>query len=277
MEAIATEVADLVLEFGGSLSGEHGDGILRGVFTERMFGPQLTSAFREVKHAFDPDGLLNPGKIIDTPAFAENLRLGPETRNTEPVTLLDFSAEGGMAAAAEQCNGQGTCRKLDGAMCPSFMVTKDEEHSTRGRANLLRFTLAGVLAPEALAADRLHDALDLCVECKACKAESPSGVDLAKLKFEALAQRNQARDVPLPSRLFARIATLSRRASRPHPSPTSPPVSGPCGASSSASAASTPTGPCLRLPQTRFQAGSSVIRRSELRSRDSKTTPAPYY
>ncbi len=210
MEAIASEVADLVLEFGGSLSGEHGDGILRGVFTERMFGPQLTDAFREVKRAFDPQGLLNPGKVIDTPAFAENLRLGPETRNTEPITLLDFSAEGGIARAAEQCNGQGACRKLDGGMCPSFMVTRDEEHSTRGRANLLRLVFAGVLPPETLASDRLHEALDLCVECKACKAECPSGVDLAKLKYEVLHQRNLARGVPLRSRLFARIAALSR-------------------------------------------------------------------
>ena len=217
MEAIASEVADLVLEFGGSISGEHGDGILRGVFTERMFGPQLTAAFREVKQAFDPDGLLNPGKIIDTPAFGENLRLGPDTHNTEPVTLLDFSAEGGIAGAAEQCNGQGACRKLDGGMCPSFMVTKDEEHSTRGRANLLRLTLAGVLTPETLAADRLHDALDLCVECKACKAECPSGVDLAKLKYEVLSQRNLARGVPLRSRLFARIAILSRLGSHAAP------------------------------------------------------------
>jgi FAD/FMN-containing dehydrogenase/Fe-S oxidoreductase len=209
-EAIATEVADLVLEFGGSLSGEHGDGIVRGVFTERMFGAQLTQAFREVKRAFDPHDLLNPGKIIDTPRFGENLRLGPDTRNTEPVTFLDFGIEGGIARAAEQCNGQGACRKLDGGMCPSFMVTHDEEHSTRGRANLLRLVFAGVLPPSDIASDRLHAALDLCVECKACKAECPSGVDLAKLKYEALAQRNQTRGVPLRSRLFAQIATLSR-------------------------------------------------------------------
>ena len=210
MEAIASEIADLVLEFEGSLSGEHGDGILRGVFTERMFGPQLTAAFREVKHAFDPDGLLNPGKIFDTPGFTENLRLSPQTDNWEPVTLLDFSFEGGMARAAEQCNGQGACRKLDGGMCPSFMATGEEEHSTRGRANLLRLTFSGALPHEDLAGQRLHEALDLCVECKACKAECPSGVDLAKLKYEALAQRNLVKGVPIRSRLFARIATLAR-------------------------------------------------------------------
>ena len=210
MEAIATEIADLVLEFEGSLSGEHGDGILRGVFTERMFGPQLTTAFREVKRTFDPGSLLNPGKIIDTPRFNENLRISPETRNTEPVTFLDFTFEGGIARAAEQCNGQGACRKLEGTMCPSFMVTLDEEHSTRGRANLLRLTFSGVLPPATLTGDRVYDALDLCVECKACKAECPSGVDMAKLKYEVLAQRNEEKGVPLRARVFANIATLSK-------------------------------------------------------------------
>jgi Fe-S oxidoreductase len=214
MEAIAAEVADLVFEFKGSLSGEHGDGIMRGVFTERMFGPRLTDAFREIKRAFDPQALLNPGKIIDTPAFSENLRLSPATRNWEPVTLLDFGFEGGIARAAEQCNGQGACRKLDGGMCPSYMVTLEEEHSTRGRANLLRLVFNGVLPPQELAGEALHEALDLCVECKACKAECPSGVDLAKLKYETLYQRSKTKGVPLRSRAFAHIATLSRWGSK---------------------------------------------------------------
>jgi FAD/FMN-containing dehydrogenase/Fe-S oxidoreductase len=214
MQEIASEVADLVLEFGGSLSGEHGDGIVRGVFTERMFGPRLYRAFQEVKQTFDPNGLLNPGKIVETPGLSENLRMSPQVNVWEPRTHLDFSFEGGMARAAEQCNGQGACRKLDGGMCPSFMVTRDEEHSTRGRANLLRLTFTGVLPPSALREDRLHEALDLCVECKACKAECPSGVDLAKLKFETLAQRNDARGVPLRSRAFANIARLSAMGSR---------------------------------------------------------------
>jgi Fe-S oxidoreductase len=216
-EAVASEVADLVLEFGGSLSGEHGDGIVRGVFTERMFGPGLTQAFRELKQAFDPQGILNPGKIVDTPAFAENLRADVATSYHEPPTFLDFSSEGGFAGAAEQCNGQGACRKLEGTMCPSYMVTLDEEHSTRGRANLLRLAMTGVLPPSELTGDAIHDALDLCVECKACRAECPSGVDLAKLKYEALAQRHTARGVPLRSRLFARIATLSAVGSRMAP------------------------------------------------------------
>lgn len=208
-EAIATEIADLVLEFGGSLSGEHGDGILRGVFTEKMFGPEITEAFRELKRTWDPQGLLNPGKIIDTPRFRDNLRLGPNTVNLEVNTHLDFTAEGGLARAVELCNGQGACRKLDGGMCPSYMVTLDEEHSTRGRANLLRQALNGVIPAEELAGERIQEALDLCVECKACKSECPSGVDMAKLKYEVLTKHHEEHGVPLRSRMFGRIAQLS--------------------------------------------------------------------
>ena len=209
-EALASEIADLVVEFGGSLSGEHGDGIVRGAFMEKMFGPQLVDAFREAKQVFDPDGLLNPGKIIDTPPFRDNLRLSPETVNADPSGWLDFSSEGGLARAVEMCNGQGACRKFDGGMCPSFQVTEDEEHSTRGRANLLRQVLNGTMPLEELSGDRLHDALDLCVECKACKAECPSGVDLAKIKYEVLAHRHQTHGAPLRDRAFANIATLLR-------------------------------------------------------------------
>ncbi|MFQ5382285.1 MAG: FAD-binding and (Fe-S)-binding domain-containing protein, partial [Dehalococcoidia bacterium] len=207
---LASEIADMVLEFGGSLSGEHGDGIVRGIFTERMFGPQLTAAFRELKQAFDPNGILNPGKIIDTPPFRDNLRLGPETRNRRPRTYLDFSADGGLAPAVELCNGQATCRKADGGMCPSFMVTGDEEHSTRGRANLLRQVLNGALPADQLGGRRIYEALDLCVECKACKAECPSGVDMAKLKYEVLTRYHRQNGTPLRSRLFGRISTIIR-------------------------------------------------------------------
>ena len=209
-EALASEIADLVVEFGGSLSGEHGDGIVRGAFMEKMYGARLVDAFREAKQIFDPDGMLNPGKIIDTPPFRDNLRLSPETINHEPPGWLDFSSEGGLARAVEMCNGQGACRKFDGAMCPSFMVTQDEEHSTRGRANLLRQVLNGAMPLEELSGDRLHDALDLCVECKACKAECPSGVDLAKIKYEVLAHRHREHGASLRDRAFANIATLLR-------------------------------------------------------------------
>ncbi len=212
-EGLAEEVADLVLEFGGSLSGEHGDGIVRGVFTERMFGPRLTQAFRDLKTLWDQQGLLNPGKIVATPPFADNLRLSPATVNAQGRTELDFRPEGGLARAAEQCNGQGACRKLDGGMCPSFMVTGDEEHSTRGRANLLRQALNGVLPLEELTSERMREALDLCVECKACATECPSGVDFAKLKYEVQAQASAAHGAPLRDRAFARIRLLSALAS----------------------------------------------------------------
>ncbi len=214
METIATEVADLVLQFGGSLSGEHGDGILRGVFTERMFGPRLTEAFREVKRTFDPLGIFNPGKIVDTPAFSDNLRLSPQTRSLQPPTFLDWSQEQGFARAAEQCNGQGACRKDEGGMCPSYMVTRDEEQSTRGRANMLRLILDGALPPEDLAGERLMGALDLCVECKACLAECPSGVDMAKLKQEVLATHRAHHGLPLRARLVGAMPQLSRLATR---------------------------------------------------------------
>lgn len=209
-ESLATEVADMVLEFGGSLSGEHGDGILRGVFTERMFGSELTAAFRELKRTWDPQGILNPGKIVDTPPFSDNLRLGPQTTNLDVPTYLDFSADGGLPRAVELCNGQGACRKFDGGMCPSFMVTADEEHSTRGRANLLRQALNGVIPAEELAGKRIQEALDLCVECKACKAECPSGVDMAKIKYEVLTRHHEAHGLPLRSRAFGHIATVAR-------------------------------------------------------------------
>ena len=138
MTSIASEIGDLVQEFGGSLSGEHGDGIVRGVWTEKMFGPKIYNAFRQVKEAFDPDGIMNPGKIIDTPPMTDNLRYGPDYKTLYFPTQLDFSNTDGLDGAIDMCNGMGACRKVDGTMCPSFMVTREEEHSTRGRANLLQ-------------------------------------------------------------------------------------------------------------------------------------------
>jgi FAD/FMN-containing dehydrogenase/Fe-S oxidoreductase len=217
MERIANEVSDLVLEFAGSLSGEHGDGIVRGAFTEKMFGPELYAAFRELKQAFDPDALLNPGKIIDTPAMTEHLRLSPETQYVVTPTYLEFGAEGGLAGAVELCNGQGVCLKMEGTMCPSFMVTGEEEHSTRGRANLLRAVLAGKLPAASVADERLRQAMDLCVECKGCKAECPSGVDMAKLKAEVLTKYHDAHGASVRTRLFAHIALVGRLGSATAP------------------------------------------------------------
>ena len=214
MMSIASDISDLVLEYGGSLSGEHGDGIVRGVWTEKMFGPKIYQAFREVKSAFDPHGIMNPGKIIDCPPIMENLRFGPDYRAASPETKLDFSADLGYANAIEMCNGMGACRKTTGTMCPSYMVTREEEHSTRGRANLLRAVLSGALPGETFTSPRLYDALDLCLECKACKAECQTGVDMAKLKYEFLDQYHKAHGLPLRARLFANINSLSRLGSR---------------------------------------------------------------
>ncbi|MFQ5860580.1 MAG: FAD-binding and (Fe-S)-binding domain-containing protein [Dehalococcoidia bacterium] len=211
MVSIATGISELVLEFGGAMSGEHGDGIVRGVWNEKMFGPQLYQAFQEVKRAFDPQGIMNPGKIVDCPPMTENLRYGPRYHALEPETYLDFPVDGGYAQAVEQCNGMGACRKMtEGTMCPSYMVTREEEHSTRGRANLLRAALSGALPPEELAGQRIYEALDLCLECKGCKGECPATVDMAKLKYEFLARYYQEHRVPLRARLFAYINALSR-------------------------------------------------------------------
>ncbi len=214
MVAISEEISDLVKEYGGSLSGEHGDGIVRGVWTEKMFGPQIYQMFRDVKAVFDPQGIMNPGKIIDCPPLTENLRFGTEYQAKSLPTTLDFSLDANYAGAVEMCNGMGACRKLDGSMCPSFMATRDEEHSTRGRANLLRAALSGLLPEEELSGHRLHQALDLCLECKACKAECDSGVDMAKLKYEFLDNYHKAHGISRRSRMFAGIHRLNRLGSR---------------------------------------------------------------
>jgi len=209
--SVSTAVSDLVLEFGGSLSGEHGDGIVRGVWTEKMFGSALYNAFREVKHTFDPQGIMNPGRIVDCPPMTENLRIGPKYRTLEPETILDFSSDGGFARSVELCSGVGACRKiLTGTMCPSYKVTREEEHSTRGRATILRSVLSGMVPVSDFTSKRLFQALDLCLACKGCKGECPSGVDIAKLKYEFLANYYKHHRMPLRARLFANIATINR-------------------------------------------------------------------
>lgn len=211
MVSITEEISDLVLEFGGSLSGEHGDGLVRSPFNEKMFGGQLYQAFREVKKAFDPDGIMNPGKITDSAPMTENLRLGPGYSTMPVSTGFHYSEEGSFAHAIEMCNGQGACRKvLGGTMCPSYMVTRDEEHSTRGRANALRGAMSGALPAGSLTGERLYGVMDLCLECKGCKAECPSNVDMAKLKYEFLDKYHKANGFPLRNRIFGNIASLSK-------------------------------------------------------------------
>jgi FAD/FMN-containing dehydrogenase/Fe-S oxidoreductase len=214
-EALANEVADLVLKFGGALSGEHGDGLVRSPFQEKMFGPALYQAFRELKRTFDPLSILNPGKIVDAPPLATNLRYGPRYQTPEFQTTFDFSAEGGLTRAAELCAGVGDCRrKRDGSMCPSYQATREEQHSTRGRANALRLALTGQLGLDGLADRALHDALELCLECKACKAECPTNVDMARLKAEFLHQHQRRHGVPWRNRLIGGLDLMSRWGSR---------------------------------------------------------------
>jgi Fe-S oxidoreductase len=211
MVSIANTISDLVLEFNGSMSGEHGDGLARSHFNQKLFGPALYDGFRQIKRAFDPKNIMNPGKIVDAPAMTESLKISPQYKTWEPRTTLDFSAQGGFARAVEMCSGMGECRKkLDGTMCPSYMGTLDEEHSTRGRANALRNVIAGLVPKDEFTGKRLHDVMDLCLECKACKAECPSNVDMAKLKYEFLDHYHRANGLPLRNRIFGAIAALNR-------------------------------------------------------------------
>ncbi|MEX2114894.1 MAG: FAD-linked oxidase C-terminal domain-containing protein [Pirellulales bacterium] len=210
-QQISQEVCALVMEFHGAMSGEHGDGMARSYLNERLFGSRLYGAFKQVKGAFDPANRMNPGKVVDGPSPIENLRYSAKYRTIDVPTTFDFSREGGFAAAVELCNGAGVCRKLQtGTMCPSFMVTGDEEHSTRGRANALRMVLSGAIDPQELTGRRLFETFELCLECKGCKAECPSNVDVAKLKAEFLDGYYRQHGVPLGVRLMANVARLNR-------------------------------------------------------------------
>jgi FAD/FMN-containing dehydrogenase/Fe-S oxidoreductase len=214
-ESIAAASADLVLAFGGSLSGEHGDGIVRGAFTQKMFGPVLYDAFKHIKRTFDPDGILNPGKIIETPPLTSHLRYGPTYRAQQPSTYFDFSDYGGLPGAVEMCSGLGACRKtLEGTMCPSYMATRDEADSTRGRANVLRLAMAGRIGEAGLGDDGVRDVLDLCLECRACKAECPVGVDVARFKSEFLADYYRRKGTPLRALALGHLHEMARWGSR---------------------------------------------------------------
>ncbi|MDX6412402.1 MAG: hypothetical protein QOE91_1918, partial [Gaiellaceae bacterium] len=204
-----------------SHSGEHGDGLVRSEFHETMFGERMIADFREIKHRFDPGNVLNPGKIVDAPKLDDRtlFRYPPQYRVADFKTALDWSAYpgagGGFQGAVEMCNNNGACRKLEGGvMCPSYRTTRNEKDVTRGRANTLRLAISGQLGPDALASDEMMDTLKLCVSCKACRHECPTGVDMAKMKIEVLAARVARRGLSLRDRLVGFLPRYAGLASR---------------------------------------------------------------
>ena len=211
----------MVREYKGSHSGEHGDGLVRSEFHETMFGERLVADFREAKHRFDPDGVLNPGKIVDAPRMDDRslFRFKPDYRVGDLKTKLDWSAYpgagGGFQGAVEMCNNNGACRKLEGGvMCPSYRATRNEKDVTRGRANTLRLAISGQLGPDALSSDDMMETLKLCVSCKACRHECPTGVDMAKMKIEVLAARADSHGLTLRDRLVGYLPRYAGLASR---------------------------------------------------------------
>jgi FAD/FMN-containing dehydrogenase/Fe-S oxidoreductase len=221
MRGIAEEAFAMVRAYKGSHSGEHGDGIVRSEFHEPMFGTRLVRAFEEVKDRFDPNGLFNPGKIVRAPKFDDRkvLRYGPDYQPTPLTTRLDWSAYpgvgGGFQGAVEMCNNNGACRNLSGSvMCPSYRVTRNERDVTRGRANSLRLAITGQLGPDALASDDMAETLKLCVSCKACRRECPTGVDMARMKIEVQAARAAKYGLSLHDKLVGYLPRYAPYASR---------------------------------------------------------------
>ena len=226
MRAIAEEACALVKEYKGSYSGEHGDGLVRSEWIEPVYGPRLTRAFEALKRAFDPRGLMNPGKIVHPPPMDDRtlFRYKPGYRTIPLETVLDWSEHeagerrgpgGGFAQAVEMCNNNGHCRKFDaGLMCPSYRVTRDEQHSTRGRANTLRLALSGQLGPDAFTSKEMYETLALCISCKGCKRECPTGVDMARMKIEFLYHYHQQHPRSLKERLVAYLPRYAPWAAR---------------------------------------------------------------
>ena len=216
MRTVAEEVVSLVQAYGGMNSSEHGDGLVRAEFSRRLFGDELYEAMRELKRAFDPDNRLNPGKKVDSPSMTDSLREPALARALPLATQFSFGYDDGMRGAANRCVRVGACRKsaAAGTMCPSFMATRDERHSTRGRANAIVDALSSPDPRVALGDDALMEVLDLCLECKACKSECPMSVDMATLKSEALYHRHAQRGTPLSARFFGNARRVNQLGSR---------------------------------------------------------------
>ena len=217
MRAIAEEAHELVRTFGGTHSGEHGDGLVRSEFLEPMLGSRLVGAFSEIKSAFDPSGTLNPGKIVNPTRMDDRslMRYHDGYRPLPVTTALDWSDLGGWVGATEMCNNNGACRKTDpGVMCPSYRATGAERHTPRGRANTLRLALTGQLGTDALTSSEMYETLSLCVGCKACGKECPTGVDVARMKIEFLHHYHRRRGLPLRERLVAWLPRYARFAAR---------------------------------------------------------------
>jgi FAD/FMN-containing dehydrogenase/Fe-S oxidoreductase len=221
MRAIAEEAFEMVREYKGSHSGEHGDGIVRSEFNRPMFGDRMMRNFEWVKDRFDPEGLLNPGKIVRAPKMDDRslMRYAPDYSVPDIETVFDWSdypgSAGGFQGAVEMCNNNGACRKIaDGVMCPSYRVTRNEKDLTRGRANTLRLAISGQLGPNAFTSDDMAETLKLCVSCKGCRRECPTGVDMAKMKIEVLAARARKNGVRLREKLVAYLPRYAPIASR---------------------------------------------------------------
>ena len=212
---LAQDVAALVKKFRGSLSGEHGDGRLRGSFIPFMFGEEIYNLFKEIKHTWDPWNILNPGKITDVPPITQNLRYELSNRYPDIKTTVDFSSTHGFLRAIEQCNGSGDCRKTEiigGTMCPTYMATRDEDKTTRGRANLLREFIHHSGKSNPLLHKEIYKILDLCISCKGCKGECPSNVDMAKIKAEFLQHYYDNKGIPLRTKLIANLPKIGELA-----------------------------------------------------------------